>query len=306
VFWCISGFIFFWKYRSLIADGLVSGRKFFVLRFSRLYPLHLVTLFLVAVLQLVHHRINGHFFFTYIVDLPYFISQLFMASGWGYPNPSSFNGPIWSISVEVLVYFAFFLMLKYLSRSALVNIAIIALCVVAHRLKITHGSVDCLAFFYIGGLSAIACQDIKSLLLRKSLDILGWLAFFLVPLAVWRFQLYQHKYFEYLFLFLYSPVVLFCVSKEFRVGPVAQKVIEAFGNMTYSSYLLQFPVELAIVTALSAAKLSAPLYDPRFFLAYLGFVLTASYLTYRNFEAPMQRWLRKSLKSGGSKGIMPA
>src|ERR1700704_557164 len=30
VFWCISGFIFFWKYRDAIADRLIGGRAFFV------------------------------------------------------------------------------------------------------------------------------------------------------------------------------------------------------------------------------------------------------------------------------------
>src|SRR6266704_2885242 len=38
VFWCISGFIFFWIYRDSISGGLIRGRKFFLLRFSRLYP----------------------------------------------------------------------------------------------------------------------------------------------------------------------------------------------------------------------------------------------------------------------------
>ena len=51
IFWCISGFIFFWKYRDAVASRLLDGWKFFVLRFSRLYPLHVVTLLLVAALQ---------------------------------------------------------------------------------------------------------------------------------------------------------------------------------------------------------------------------------------------------------------
>jgi peptidoglycan/LPS O-acetylase OafA/YrhL len=48
--WCISGFIFFWKYRDAIADRSIGCGRFFVFRLSRLYPLHLVTLALVAIL----------------------------------------------------------------------------------------------------------------------------------------------------------------------------------------------------------------------------------------------------------------
>lgn len=50
-FWSISGFIFFWRYRDSVALGQVGGWRFFVLRFSRLYPLHLATLLPAAFLQ---------------------------------------------------------------------------------------------------------------------------------------------------------------------------------------------------------------------------------------------------------------
>ena len=48
VFWYISGFIFFWKYRETISSKSITYKKFFVLRFSRLYPLHFFTLMLVV------------------------------------------------------------------------------------------------------------------------------------------------------------------------------------------------------------------------------------------------------------------
>jgi peptidoglycan/LPS O-acetylase OafA/YrhL len=38
VFWCISGFIFFRKYRDTIFDRSMRGWTFFVFRLSRLYP----------------------------------------------------------------------------------------------------------------------------------------------------------------------------------------------------------------------------------------------------------------------------
>src|ERR1700756_1054496 len=35
IFWCISGFIFFWKYRSIVADRTIGGWAFFVYRLLR-------------------------------------------------------------------------------------------------------------------------------------------------------------------------------------------------------------------------------------------------------------------------------
>jgi hypothetical protein len=92
VFWCISGFIFFWKYRDPIAGRSVGGWKFFVLRFSRLYPLHLATLLLVALLQPVYFGQHGYFFVYQDNDLPHFLAQLFMAGDWGIVQGYSFDG----------------------------------------------------------------------------------------------------------------------------------------------------------------------------------------------------------------------
>ena len=72
VFWCISGFIFFWKYRDPVATRAVGGWQFFTLRFSRLYPLHLVTLLFVALLQSVYFNLYGCFFVYQNNDIWYF------------------------------------------------------------------------------------------------------------------------------------------------------------------------------------------------------------------------------------------
>ena len=47
-FFSLSGFVFFWLYRDRLLRGEVGGWDFFLLRFSRLYPLHLLTLLVTA------------------------------------------------------------------------------------------------------------------------------------------------------------------------------------------------------------------------------------------------------------------
>jgi peptidoglycan/LPS O-acetylase OafA/YrhL len=125
VFWCISGFIFFWKYRDAISDRSISGWTFFVFRLSRLYPLHFMTLMLVALLQPIYFTLNGYFFVYPNNDIPHFAAQLFMASDWLPLFGNSFNGPIWSVSVEVLVYAVFFLTLRFATKSPLFNLFVI-------------------------------------------------------------------------------------------------------------------------------------------------------------------------------------
>jgi len=291
IFWCISGFIFFWKYRDAIAERSVGGWKFFVLRFSRLYPLHLVTLLLVALLQPVYFGLHGYFFVYQDNDLPHLLAQLFMASDWGIVHGYSFDGPIWSISVEVMIYFLFFLMLLA-SRSWLLNVAIVAACLGSAELNASGQVTNCLAFFYIGGLAAMARRGVAAARFRKAIEGAAWLAVMTTPPIVLSLARDQLDRLDFLLLLTYTPVLLFCLSREIVVLASVQKAVEAAGNMTYSSYLLHFPIQLAIVLGFTIVGLPIPLYDVWFFGFYLLTTLLAAYLTYRYFEAPAQSLIR--------------
>jgi len=296
VFWCISGFIFFWRYRDLIGDGQIGGRKFLILRFSRLYPLHFVTLLLVAILQVVYLRINGSFFVYSANDFPHFVLQLFMASNWGISEGDSFNGPIWSISLEVLVYALFYVLLAFVSKSCLINIGVLLMCGLARILGLHHLIFDCLAFFYSGGLSAIAYRSMKSPRLRalSTRLVLGILV--AVILAIWMFSLYARPRFSYFFFLGCTPLALFCLCSDFKLRPLARSWVEAAGNMTYSSYLLHFPLQLALVISYNSLGATIPFYSTGFFCLFMGGTLLAAHFVYEYFELPAQRSLRLRLR----------
>jgi len=71
-------------------------------------------------------------------------------------------------------------------------------------------------------------------------------------------------------------------------------ILRGLGNLTYSSYLVHFPIQLMIVSWYSYRHMSIPFYDARFFFAYLTAVLVAAFLTYRLFELPMQNLIRRN------------
>jgi len=289
VFWCISGFIFFWKYRDAIADRSMGGWRFFVLRLSRLYPLHLMTLLLVALLQAVYHGLNGYFFVYQDNDLRHFLLQLLMASNWGAELDYSFNGPIWSISIEVLVYAAFFPLLLA-TRSAWLNVLVVAVCMNA------SGYIPaCFAFFYIGGLAAMARRAVMSARFRSALEGVAWLVVIVLPPVAWSAMRDQIGLLDYQLLLAYTPILLFCLSREFVVPVAIQKLVEAAGNMTYSSYLLHFPIQIMIGLGFAMARAPIPFYDPIFFAMFIATTLLASYATYRYFEAPAQNLIRRLL-----------
>ena len=291
VFWCISGFIFFWKYREAISDRSIGGWTFFVFRLSRLYPLHFVTLMMVALLQPIYLHLTGFYFVYLNNDIQHFLPQLVMASDWGLSRSSSFNGPIWSISVEVLVYAIFFLGLRFLTRSPLLNVVVIFACI-----KVDMQVCTCLAFFYAGGLAAICRRAIAQSRFRASMEATAWCVTMVAPALIWLFSL-QSGIVPGTFVLTYTPIVLFCLSGPLALSMPTQRLVQAAGNMTYSSYLLHFPIQLIIAVGCSLLGRPIPFHDAWFFAAYVGTTLLAAHLAYRWFEAPAQTLIRGHLLS---------
>jgi peptidoglycan/LPS O-acetylase OafA/YrhL len=293
IFWCISGFIFFWKYRDAISDRSVGGWKFFVFRLSRLYPLHIATLVLVAILQPLYFHLNGYFFVYQLNDLKHFLLQLLMASNWSGESGYSFNGPIWSISVEVLVYVVFFVMLRYVSRSPWLNLVVIlAACLGKEQIAC------CLSFFYIGGLAAMARRAISTSAYRRAVEAIAWFIVVTLGISGWVAAASYRFVLPDLAILAYTPMLLFCISGNFSVTPVVQRWIEAAGNLTYSSYLLHFPIQIMISLGFAMHGAAVPFYQPAFFAVFIATTFLAARLTYLYFEAPAQAMIRERLLPG--------
>jgi peptidoglycan/LPS O-acetylase OafA/YrhL len=105
----------------------------------------------------------------------------------------------------------------------------------------------------------------------------------------------QPQIVDWLFLLAFTPLLLFCLSCDITVSASIQALLEAAGNITYSSYLLHFPIQLMIASAYAISGNPIPFYSDWFFGIFVTSTLTASYFTYRYYEAPAQALLRKHL-----------
>ncbi len=291
-FWCLSGFIFFWKYQSLIANRTVSFKNFFVSRFARLYPLHFLTLIIVAIGQSVYFQMTGSYFLKSLNSAPLFVGQLFMASNRTF-MPESFNFPSWSVAVEVIVYLIFFIVTRYLITSIRFNLFIILIFVITSVFKLQGGHstslLQCLLFFYIGGMASILK---KYSVLKNFPHRLVWIAAGLTPLIFWLVGGFLSENTTFLFLAIWLPILMFCASEDFKVNELVRKIIETLGNMTYSSYLIHVPVQLLFAIFCFHWGIRLPVYNPLFFIGYLCLILFLSYFIYRYFEVPMKRMIK--------------
>ena len=80
MFWCISGFIISYVY--LNKKYRVTSKEFFLNRFSRLYPLHFITLILITFIQLISKNITGNYqLFEYNDIYHFFLIFCFFEGG---------------------------------------------------------------------------------------------------------------------------------------------------------------------------------------------------------------------------------
>lgn len=254
MFWIISGFIFFWKYADAINTRAVTMWQFFVFRFTRLYPLHLLTLGLVALLQYLFWSAHGYYAVYPVIDLYHLALNLFMASGWGLDRGYSFNAPIWSVSAEEIIYAAFFLLASRFPLGIFRPLVLSAGCWVLMKVVQRTGTevgilvLMCGCYYFLGG--AIERIWAALPLSLTSRDFFGW----------------------------------------------AGNVPSILGNLTYSSYLLHFPVMLIFLLVTESFGFSREIYfDWRVWLGYVLVVFIAARFVYVWVERPVQGYLRTLL-----------
>lgn len=284
VFWGISGYIFFWKYGTAIHSRAVGGREFFWLRFSRLYPLHLATLLLAAGLQAIHRQVSGHDFIYPATDGASFVRQLLLATDWGPPVAESFNGPIWSISAEIAIYAAFFMLLRRFGPSARMCVGMIIAGLVAQLAGLEWASIGCATYFFAGGLAALVPSGEG----RSSRVVPAALLALCLGMAV-----LGDRGKVPMILLLAVPCLLIVMARNWQWMERWQQQLRFAGNLTYSSYLLHFPLQLLLAIGVGTSGIVPDPTNPVFFIGWLAATLATAALCHRLFEMPAQAWIRQ-------------
>lgn len=292
LFFVLSGFVFFWLYGETVRTAKIKARVFAWLRLSRLYPLHLVTLFAVAGLQALYFRANGEFFIYETNDLPHFAAHLFMVQNWWPGSPQSFDGPSWSVSIEVLLYCLFFLLCRSGLRHAW-QMALVALMGGGLLFIDEHIGRGVIGFF-MGGVAFAAWQRWQGKGVSRWLTaaaVAGWIALaaMLYLDSPWLAGGEGNAGFLIVFDTLLCPVTVLAVAlNEAERGP-AKLPLETLGDISYATYLIHFPLQLGL--ALSGLT-SAFFMQGWVMLAFYAVLIALGLLSYRGFERPMQRLLR--------------
>lgn len=293
LFFSISGFVFFWLFSSGISDRSIRPLHFAADRFSRLYPLHIVTFALVAVLQLLYFSYHSSYFVYQSNDWYHAALNIFLAPAWGLEKGWSFNAPIWSVSVEVLLYCSFFLIC--LTRRWKWALAAAA-CVLGGYLypeyyKLGSG-VLC---FYIGGVTYALLEVVR----RYAGSMCAVVTTTALCLGSWAYLAYGAETVDTdMVLYACFPLTLAMLAAAGYLWPDLLRSWAWLGDISYSSYLIHFPLQIIFAMCSDWIGFSrATFYQGWVMLLFFAVLVPLSIFSHRALERPAQRYLRRGRRT---------
>ncbi len=301
-FFVLSGFIFMHVYSDKIRSKEIDEKSFFILRISRLYPLHVITLFAVAIMQYFRYFTGRGFFQGDINDLYHFILNLLFIQAGFFEDGLSFNGPSWSLSCEIIAYILFFYVLKKFKNPIPVFalLVFIGMSILQKQLNYPLFNISIakmLLGFFIGTLTYVLNNQILQLesrnrkLLFFAIFIFSSLIGVLVYKAgyVWIFGHWDRV----MPLLVYPLMILAALNVFFLNKFFSLKPFTYIGDLSYSIYLIHFPVQIMMVTFLPMAGLVPNYYRWTGMLTFILITTTLAALSYHLVEQPLQNLIRR-------------
>lgn len=288
LFFVISGFVFFHLYYEKIHSGVVGAKEFFVKRLTRLYPLFIMSTIIVGLLQLAYRQYHQSFFVYQYNDLYHAVLNILMIQAWGFQQGWSYNAPSWSISIEALLYILFFVISLTSKRPLALSILIMAVSFYFSDVNpMIASGIFC---FFTGVFSYITVTK----LISRSGALFSFILFTAASLILWCliFSFYLKNIYV-IVLIGFFPVVC-ALSSLSAYAPTSAKSLEWLGNISFSSYLLHFPLQLVFAAGCDMlGKSRDAFYSPYVFLAFLLILIPLSLASFHFFEKPSQKYLRK-------------
>ncbi len=290
-FFILSGFIMVIAYHNKSINVI----DYYKNRFARIYPMYIFALVLFLIIS---NTTTKRLIFYHVAGIQSWIPGF----------PLTLNMPGWSISVEFFFYslfpFIFYFLKKYSVKT--VSIAIITIWVVSQlftNLFITHfyegypsKSHDFIFYFPIIHLNEFLIGNLFALLFltkvkTKNYDILI-IILLLITAMIFKFTSLQLH--NGLMAVTFAPLILLISANNGYITKIfSNKVLCYLGEVSYSIYILQYPVHVIIRRIFTYYQLSFS--DTQHLFIFIIILLIFSIISYEMIEKKARKWIKNFL-----------
>jgi peptidoglycan/LPS O-acetylase OafA/YrhL len=312
-FFILSGFVMCYVYGDMFADRVSKAavKRFLILRFVRIYPLHFATLMMFVAAELAQLVLSWHYDLS---NLKIFADQsapitiltnALLLHGYGINDVSGWNQPSWSISVEMGLYilFPFIAVSAFLQTGLGRLIAMIAAFIVLGVIEWNLGGLTATikyGFFrglggFLLGMVVFHSRTLAALPRAKYLNGIQAL------LVLGVIMLLHFKISDVLVMPLFALIIAAVrTDAGWLAALLRTRPLYILGVLSYSIYMthnlivLAFSPRWVLVFPGLAPFIQSPWMVAVFFAEVLS-VLAVSWFTYRYVERPARHYLRRRL-----------
>lgn len=300
-FFLLSGFVIAHAYDKKLTQGM-DVYEFMKVRLIRLYPLIIIGVLLGTAIFIVNAIVFKDVTASEITIA--FASALLLIPttamahlrSWSYP----LNGPLWSLSFEIIINFLYVLAFPYLTKTRLYAIAIIGAVLLAVAAYSNNGlnAGFSLNDFHLGFVRVLYPFTVGVIIKRYIIDKVdtGLMGLISAPILLIILFLPGKEYWsiELVSVIVIFPVILILAAKLPEM-PILDKVWKPLGTLSYPLYVTHFPFVVAmsnLVKKLHLSVLQAEL------LALICFCLTIifAHLINKYYDVPVRNFLNLKFK----------
>lgn len=305
-FFILSGFVMIIAYYKPSQEK-ISLKKYFLNRFSRIYPIFILAAFASIFCIYISDRHVGFF------DI---ILNVFILQAWFPSHALTINPPSWSLTVEFFFYAIFpFIYNHFLNKESwkksiipILLLWLLTQVVVSYLFfspyykgfpSVSHNFIFYFPFFHInqflvGSLTGLVF--VKSHQKNKNYDL--WLLIIIVLVSVFLLSDIPLCLNDGIMAIFFVPFIFLLSKSNGLITKLFNKKIFVFlGEISYGIYILQMPFFIIFRYLLKSAGIHN---KAVLFYSTFSALILFSGLIYVFYEVPLRNWIRRKLTSSAS------
>jgi peptidoglycan/LPS O-acetylase OafA/YrhL len=302
-FFILSGFILAYNYQDGILKKTKSKKKFYIARFARIYPLHILTFIIsIPIIFLKAEQDRTLLFWQGITNIS--LTQSFIPLREIY---FSFNSPSWSISNEMFFYITFPFLIIFLKKSKknILTLLFLFLTLITLIILIVPKNYY-QGIFYVNPLIriidfiiGIVIFNIYSTILKGQNKIrynLLEVTSIIILIIFFLFHQYISPVARYSFYY-WIPMSYLIFSFSFQSGKISKflskKIFLLLGEISFSFYMFH----QLIITYFHVINSKFIFIESDIAIAFITFIISVmtSYYSFKYFEKPMNSLIKNIL-----------